>query len=72
MQCGLIAERLVYEPFDYSAGDKIGMKGGGEGMSNDKWHDVSGSKGDVFVGWSGLTFAGFPGFRQLALHGFFK
>lgn len=54
------AERLVYEPFDYPAGDKIGMQSGGEGMNDDKWHDISGSKGDVYVGWSGLTFADFP------------
>lgn len=53
-------ERLFYESFDYDAGGGIGGMKGGEGFGQNRWSDKSGTKGDVYITWSGLSFSDLP------------
>lgn len=57
--CAAVAEPLFFEPFDYDAGGFISRKNGGVGFA-DRWEDNSGTKGDVYAGWSGLSFGEMP------------
>ncbi len=54
-----VAKPLFFEPFDYGAGGKISLQKGGVGFAG-HWSDKSGTKGDIYAGWSGLTFGEMP------------
>jgi hypothetical protein len=56
----VLGEQLFYESFDYDAGGNIGGQKGGEGFGQNRWSDKSGTKGDVYITWSGLSFSDLP------------